>query len=336
MDSAARESAARAAAAETAGRWEEAARLYSLTFRTAVLGRDIAAAADALRGQARIRSQQLRFEEAAELAELSREIAERQGLEQAAARALNVLGMVRLGQGDWDGAREIFPRALELALDLGDDDLAGLACLNAGVIADVRGLPREARMLYLQSIGSFVRSGNSHHAMLAYNNLGIVSGRLREWMEAELFFARGIEIGERLDNAPHLAKLFCNRAEPLMHVGELARADASLDRAETFAARDGDRDILPKIHRFRGALALVRSDPSEAEACFRRALEAAEGNGAAPERAEALRSLGELRLEQGRSGEGRRLLLSARRVYRALGAAASVAAVSERLRGLPA
>ena len=82
----------RAAQEEGLGRWDAAARLYALTFRASVMDRNLGAAADALRGQARVRNHQRRHEEAEELALLSLEIAERNGLPQAAARALNVLG----------------------------------------------------------------------------------------------------------------------------------------------------------------------------------------------------------------------------------------------------
>jgi tetratricopeptide (TPR) repeat protein len=329
-----RELTRRAGAEEGLGEWDEAARLYSLAFRSSVLGRDIAAAADALRGQARVRNHQRRFDEAEELAMLSLEIAARNGLEQAAARALNVLGVVLQARGDWDEARRIFPRVLERALDLGDDELAGLACLNEGVIEDLTGKPREARTLFLQSIGSFVRSGNSVHAMLAYNNLGIVSARLREWMEAEVFFSRGIEIGERLAHAPQLAKLYCNRAEPLIHVGEDARALASLDRAESFARQVGDRGVLVRIDTFRGTIHRRRGDLDEAERRLRRAVESGAGSGLASERAEALRLLGEVHLEQGRGEEGRAMLRTARALFRSLGADAAEEALAERLRGL--
>src|SRR5215213_1127524 len=147
--------AAEALEQEQLGRWDAAARLYALSFRAAVLERDVAQAAESLRGQARVLVQEERFDEAAELVELSREIAERSGLPQAAARAVNVLGIIRYRQRDWAGAGEQYRRALELALDLGDDDLAGLAVQNAGGVAYWRGNLREARSLYLESIGAF-------------------------------------------------------------------------------------------------------------------------------------------------------------------------------------
>src|SRR5256885_1260257 len=83
-----------------------AASLFAQSFRAAVLAGAPAAAADALRGQARIRLQQRRNAEAEELADLSREIAERHGEMRAVARATNVLALIRVACKDLDGARE--------------------------------------------------------------------------------------------------------------------------------------------------------------------------------------------------------------------------------------
>lgn len=310
--------AAQALEQEQLGSWGEAARLYALSFRASVLGGDVEAAADALRGQARVRIQEERFEEAEELAGLSREIAERAGLVRSAARAINVLGMTRFRQRDWPGARGHYERALELAIDVGDDDLAGLASQNVGVIAYYVGDLREARAKYLESIGSFVRSGNSGNALLAYNNLGLACASLREWLEAEVYFSRGIEIAERLAQSPLLAKLYGNRAEPLIHIGETEEALGSLEKAERAAAAVGDRLALADAARWRGVIAAGAGRTDEAEAHLLRSLELA----AEPsmERAETLRELGALREGQGRPGEARAAYTGAADIFRQLGA----------------
>ena len=321
----------RAAEAEGLGQWDAAARLYSLAFRAAVLEGGIASAADALRGQARVRNHQRRFDEAEELARLSLTIAEANGLSQCAARALNVLGIILHARGDWEQASEYFPRALEMALDLGDDDLAGLACLNAGVIANSQGNPREARTLYLESIGSFVRSGNSVHAMMAYNNLGSASIDLREWLDAEVYYSRGIEIGERLSHSPLLARLYCNRAEPLIRVGELARARATLRQAEEAAAEVGDRAGLVEVHRHRGWIAAVEGDLDAAERHLQDALGMADESTLAMVHGKSLQQLARLRQQQERPDEARALYVRAREIFLSLGAEQEARWMSRRL-----
>jgi tetratricopeptide (TPR) repeat protein len=330
----ARTLAQRAAEAEGLGQWDAAARHYALAFRASVLDRDILAAADALRGQARVRNHQRRFDEAEELAQLSLAIAERNDLRQSAARALNVLGIILHARGDWEQASQYFPRALEMALDLGDDDLAGLACLNAGVIANSMGNLREARTLYLESIGSFVRSGNSVHAMMAYNNLGQASVDLREWIDAEVYFSRGIEIGERLSHSPQLAKLYCNRAEPLIRVGEFARARATLQQAEAAAGAVGDRASLAETHRYRGWIAAAEGNLAAAEEHLQQALRTANETSLGLERGKSLQQLARLRQQQARLEEARVLYVQARELFTSLGAEQSARSVSNRLEEL--
>jgi tetratricopeptide (TPR) repeat protein len=319
---------------ERLGRWDEAARLYSLAFRASLLAGDLEHAADSLRGQARVRQEERRFDEAEELAELSREIAERAGLSRSAARAVNVLGLIRYARGDWAGARAYYQRAIELALDTGDDDLAGLAFQNAGIIANIVGDRRESRTLYLESIGSFVRSGNSANAMLAYNNLGIVCADLREWLEAEVYFGRGIEIAERLSSSPVLARLCANLAEPLIHMGETERAVATLERAEAIAHTVHDTVALSEVWRYRALMARLAGRLDEAERHVAKALEVARVPGLRLETAEALRELGELRRAEGRGADALAALLEARDIFASLGAEHDVRVVEELLAGL--
>ncbi|HEX8246401.1 MAG TPA: tetratricopeptide repeat protein [Longimicrobium sp.] len=324
--------AARAYEEEQFGRWEAAARLYALSFRRAVLDGQVEQAADSLRGQARVLIQEERFDEAEELVELSREMAGRAGLTRSVGRAVNVLGIIRYHRRDWAGAREHYRRALEFALDVGDDDLAGLALQNAGVIAYVLGDLREARSLYLESIGSFVRSGNTGNALLAYNNLGIASADLKEWLEAEIYYTRGIELAERQSQSGMLAKLYGNRAEPLIQIGEIPAAVETLRKAQAAAEAVGDRLAVMEVERWRSRIARLEGDFEAAERHIARALELA--TGPSLERAAALRELGSLRQAHGRVDEAHEAYLRSEELYASLGAEAHAREVGRRLADL--
>lgn len=326
------EQAERAHEAELGGRWEEAAGLYAQVFRAASLAGGVEEAADALRGQARVLIREDRHDEAEELLTLSLEIAERSRLTQSAARAINVLGIIRSERRDWAGARELFRRALELAMDIGDDELVGLACQNAGVVAYTQGDLREARSRYLESIGSFVRSGDTENALHAYNNLGIASAELREWLEADAYFSRGIEIAERMSRSPLLARLYCNRAEPLIRIGDLEPARASLDRAEQMAEAVGDRLGLAIARRWRAALAREEGDLAAAGEHLDAALALAQG--ASLERGEMLRDVAELHRAAGRLDEARAAYAEAVEVLDQVGAEGLLAATRQRMSDL--
>jgi tetratricopeptide (TPR) repeat protein len=302
-----------------------------VTFRTALVQGEFERAADALRGQGRMRLQQGRYEEAQELVELSLEIARRHGCAAAEARGWNVLGIIRYSQKDWSGAQSLYEQALEMALDGGDDELTGLSCLNLGVLANLRGDYHEARRRYLEGIGSFVRSGSTANAMLAYNNLGIASADLHEWMEAEVYFTRGIEIAERLQHAPPTGMLYSNLAEPLIQVGELERARTSLDLAEEAALRVGDRSTLTDVERFGGRAARAAGDPAGARVHLSAALAMAEEHGLEQERAEVCREWAELHLAEGRPDEAGMYLVKAAEIFRTLGMMADAESVRRRI-----
>jgi tetratricopeptide (TPR) repeat protein len=169
------------------------------------------------------------------------------------------------------------------------------------VVASDVGNLREARIAFMESIGSFVRSGDAASAGLGYNNLGVASAGIGEWLEAEVYFSRGIEIAERLHHAPLLAKLYGNRAEPLIFVGELHQARESLRLAEAAAEAVGDRFALAVAARWRAVISRIGGAHDEAEQHLQRALSLVPHP--APERADAFYELGRLREAQGRGTE---------------------------------
>jgi tetratricopeptide (TPR) repeat protein len=319
----------RAAEEEQLGHWTAAARLYAAAFRSATLARRVEEAADALRGQARVLIREERYEEAEELAALSMEIAQRAGAWRSAARAVNVIGTIHYNQRDWVTSREHFHRAVDLALDQGDDELVGLACQNAGVVANDLGDLREARAAYLESIGSFVRSGSSENALHAYNSLGVATAGLREWLEADVFFSRGIEIAERLSATPLLARLYGNRAQPLIEIGDFEQASESLERAENAASAVSDRVGQAVVWRWRAALCRMRLEFTAAAECVERALSFA----TAPtvERAEILMELGDLEAARAHPEAAFDAYSRARELSLTLAAEAHVREVDERI-----
>jgi hypothetical protein len=316
-------------ALEQTGAWDEAAAAYSAAFRLAVCAGAPEPMADAVRGGARVRHRQGRLEEADEMARLGEQLAVLHDLPRAAARAVNVRAMIRIALQDLDGARALFGRAMEGARRTRDDELLGLVAQNLGALANIQGDLREARLLYLESVAAAVRSGNKANAMMAYNNLGMLAADLREWLESELYFDRGIEIAQRLEHRPMLAKLHANSAEPLIHMGEPQRAAAALDRAEEVAVALGDPGTLALAMRFRAVLARLAGDHDAADAYLAQAAAHASAEGLELERAEILGGVARLRWAQGRHAEARAALHEARERFAALGAAREIRRLDE-------
>jgi tetratricopeptide (TPR) repeat protein len=319
----------RAAGLERTGMWDDAAAVYAEAFRAAAAERDLPFLVKVLRGESNLRRSQERHEEAEELARLRMEIAERNGLADEVARATNLLAVLRQCQGYLPEAQALYQAALEQARQLRDNDLAGVICLNLGVVANVHGEVGEARALYLECIAASVRSGNKSHALMAYNNLGMLCADLREWLESDLYFDRGIEIARRVDDRPMLGKLYANNAEPLIHMGELARAAALLTRAEEIATPLGDSATIALSARFRAVMARLAGDFATADRHLARAALLAQAEGLELERTEILGGLARLRWEQGRRDEARAALHEARARFAALGAAREIRRIDE-------
>ena len=312
--------ASTASAAERAADWEAVVPAYERLFEAAIEAREMEVAADALRGLSRACQQRHRLEEAAELAELSLEIAERTGCSRAAARALNTLAVIRFLEHHPTAAADLYAAARERATDCGDDALIGWSCQNLGVLANLAGDLREARALYLESVASSVRSGDDTTAATAYNSLGIIAAELEDWMDSMLYFDRGLEVADDLGDLRVQATMLANRAEPLIFMGEMERASATLDRAESLAARIGDQRTLCEVHRFRGLIARLLHQVVESESHLSRALAVARSADLPLEGAEATEELAHVRWREGRAGAARVLAREALRTYEQLGA----------------
>ncbi len=302
------------------GDWDEAGSLYETVFQNALAERNLETVERALRGLTRCRQYGERHDEAEEFAQLSLKIAELNGLTRSTASAVHLLAVSRYLRGDWQGARDGYIEALERAVDLGDDVLIGMACQNLGVLAGMRGDDREGRLLSLESLAAFVRCGDSKRAMGAYNNLAIACTDLGEWLEAELYYDRGIELAHQQSDYSALGMIYTNRAKPLIHVGEMDRAAESLTRAEEYAIKTQDTGTLSEIELHRAWIARLQSDYSAAASHLDRALAHADTPQLERERALALEGFALLREAEGRIEEARSVLQQVIDSFRELGA----------------
>lgn len=310
----------RAARLERDAAWEEAHSTYDRAFAAARAAGDVCRMADATRSTARMLRELGRLEEAEEQAELSLELATRGDLPIEAARAINILGTILYVGGDIHQARDVYEIALEAARELREDDLTLSACVNLGVVANIRGDLRAAFAFYLESLAAAVRTGNVSASVAGYNNLGLLAADAREWMQADLLFHRALELAEEVGDTTAIAMLLLNRAEPLIHVGELDAAQKVLDRAEAMAERIQNARELAEAARFRGILARRRGDDAGATGHFARSLLMATRAGLRLERAEALEQIALMHYDAGRTADARVHLAEACAEFFAAGA----------------
>jgi tetratricopeptide (TPR) repeat protein len=306
-----------------------ATEIYVEQFRQSLQRRDLLGIIEALRGAARVYRSRRLYDEAEDLTELRREIADRNGLAAETARAKLMLATLRHLRGDLKSAETSYHEVLEALRDAGDDEQIASTCKNLGIIANIRGDLREARSLYLESIGSAVRAGSASNTMMAYNNLGMVSADLRDWIEAEVYFDRGIEIADDLGDRAALTRLLANRAEPLIHTGDLSQALRTLGAAEALALQINDIGTLADVARFRAMIARKEGDLNTALQYVTDSLRLASDVGLDLERAEALEERACLFDAEGRANEAFSALQEAQAGYQTLGAAGDAARTRE-------
>lgn len=318
-----------AAAYERQGDWDAAAALYAEVYRQAIEDSEIEQAATALLGHGRVLSRKGCFREAEELARLCVELAERNRLLEASARAVTLMGLIRLLRSEYAAATEFFQQAREMARNSGDDVVVWSSTQNLGIIANIHGNFREARALYLESIGSAIRGEDRAGAMMTYANLGKVCVCLEDWLEAEVYFERGIEIAEQLVELPARTRLHANLAVPLIRTGEFAQARSALDTAEQLATRIDDRDTLSHVARLRGMIARLQGELALARKHLSESLRIASGSGFELARAEALEEKARLWQAEGHLEEACVAFEEACACFHALGARHDAARMQE-------
>jgi tetratricopeptide (TPR) repeat protein len=317
-----------ASISETAGRWTEAVERFEQAFSVGLNHFAPGLSVDALRGLARLRGRTRRFEEAEELVELSRFISLAHGLEREAIRSLNIAGLIKYWEGRYSDARRIYEAALTEARDVGDGISIGWICQNLGVLSNIQGDHREARLWYLESIAATVASGDDLIVNAVYNNLGMVCADLHEWLEADLYFDRGIEVARRIGDRVQLARLCLNKAEPLIEMGNLAEAVETLDEAETISGEIRDSGVLCEVSHFRGRIARLEKEFDAARRWLERALELARSKKLQLSEAEALREMALLHWECGRRTEAYSDASEALSLFRKLGASHDAASLT--------
>lgn len=317
--------AARAASLQRKGDWDAVAGLYQDAFQQATAAGDAEQATRALIGHGWALARKGRLRQAEELAREGISLAEHSGLPGPAAHATNLLASVFFFRSDFPAAAELYADARDRADLLGDDLLVGSTSRNLGNIANIRGDFREARALYLESIGAVIRADNKEGAMLTYLNLGKACVCLEDWLEAEVYFDRGIEIAQEIGDVPMGARLHANLAVPLIHTGEYGRARTALDRAAQLATRILDTETLSHTARLHGAIARLHGDFAAAREHLADALRFATGPGCDIARAEALEEQGQIALAEGKLTEASDVFAEARSCYGTLGAEHDVA-----------
>lgn len=107
-------------------------------------------------------------------------------------------------------------------------------------------------------------------------NLGSLYSKMGDEQTALSHWARSLELARKNDLNEMICAVQASTAEVFLWQGELVRAEASLDEAQTLAEHHSFQDLLPEIWRKRSQLRLVQGRMTEAEQDAARSVELAE------------------------------------------------------------
>ena len=240
----------------------------------------------------RVSWRQARYDAAIEAFRRARVLATQLADEELRARTENGVGAVHYARGEYAKARSWYGKALARSRD---DAMRARILVNLGVIANIEGRLEEAERHYAQSRAVFAMVGDSEGEALALHNLGMVHADLGQWPHAHADYQRCLHLFERLGNRAMVANVFVNRAELAVARGQFAQAVTACDRAVAIYVQLGDQVGLGEALRWKGRALHHLGELARAERSLNEAVQIAHRTQAHLLEADASRELATVR-----------------------------------------
>jgi len=194
----------------------------------------------------------------------------------AAARALLEAAALEERGGRADRSLAWAEAAIRAAREGRDKRPLSRALRRWARAAKALGKLHEARARYEEGFEIAVAVGDTQGAAEAAIGVGNVLEQQGRWDEAGAWYRRALELlGDGTEFAPERWQAMVNLHIVLRSSDALEESMPWLEAAEAEAARQGDRSAVPFLENARGQLRQWAHEFDEAEASFRRALDAA-------------------------------------------------------------
>ncbi|WP_420594009.1 ATP-binding protein [Deinococcus sp.] len=218
-------------------------------------------------------------------------------------------------QGQVEGAREQVAQAAEMAAAL---DHPFTVMQTAAYRAISQQLERDVQAAWHSAERAV--SGCQQYQIAYYHEWGVIVGGWAQAMRGEVAaglerLQRGLDALRQQNATLRLPYYLALKAELQLKLGQPQAARATLDSAQAVAHQNGDVWYLPEVYRLHGLTDLAQNHSTQAEACFRRALALARGQGSLSLALRAATSLAELLHEMGRTHEALSVLESAQAAF---------------------
>ncbi len=172
-----------------------------------------------------------------------------------------------------DHAERIYAMALEISRDLRDKGPQVLALRRLGRATRAAGRLEEAWSWYEQSHQLSFDQLDVTGQAIACQGLGNVCDGRGERERARAWYERGLALARGLDDPALEWPFYANLSVLAILDGELAEAEALLDRAQARVEAAGDEGAVPYLDNNRGLLRLEHGDAVGAEKAFREGLD---------------------------------------------------------------
>ena len=309
-----------------AGRYQEVlARLAALPMATAAVRTPIALRAAEAHGRLGA------YAEAERWAAAALESARARGEQHAELRARNYQAAIALNRGNLDEAEQHFAAALDMARTLQDPAAEARCFNNLGIVAFLRGNPKAALASYQPALAAYQRAGLVRGLAETHHNIGISRRRLGDFRHALEAADQAVRLAGQVNDDSLMGLVLTGRAEIHLATGDGPLAEAELQAAEQAYRRVQFSTGLAEVWRVRAGVARARGDRAGALQLLREAAELAGTQGSAEVLSATLRDLGDALDAAGDRAGARAAWERALVIYRRLGAAEEIEAVTKLL-----
>lgn len=323
-----------AQAAEEAGEWDEALRLYEAARDRLRENGHVGLLADVLRKAGRVHSERGDLERAEELFEESLTLARKHGLAEQRAHALNSLAVVAQFGGRIDRSETLYHQARSLADQIGEHRLVAMADQNLATLANIRGEGESALRSFTSALQRFRQLDDDRAAAWALTNMGITHTDLGQPEDAARCLDEAFELANRAGDTATLGRIEINRTQLYLDQAEYALAREACDRAFEIFSRARSKRWLAETHNYYGILYRETGKPNLADSYLSQAVELAEASGNHLVEAQAHAEWALLHLAEEDNREALRCLNRAHRLFEELHARRELLDIDRRLNEL--
>ena len=187
----------------------------------------------------------------------------------ASVRLLSI-GEAFIQAGNYEKATQIYEDAGEAARGVEEK---WNATDKLATLYSVGGSPKEALACYNVLLSDSAVLINELYQMYIHGGIGRVYMLASEYVRAIKSFEKAVQLSKYKRDEGFMSDLYSNMAHTLLVAGDVSRAEALLDSAETIGLRKGDNEALVNVYNVRADMYRKYGDYENAYTCLKKHVE---------------------------------------------------------------